>query len=40
MRDVFALTIPVLDEILRIEVIDEKRIPELGVFHSFVQRES
>lgn len=33
-------TIPVLYVILHVEVINEQWIPEFGIFHSFVQRET
>lgn len=32
--------VPVLYEILHVEVIDEQWIPEFGILHSFVQRET
>lgn len=35
-----AQSVPVLDEILHVKVINEQRIPELCIFHSFVQWET
>lgn len=32
--------VPVLYEVLHVEVIDEQRIPQLGVLHGFVQRKT
>lgn len=33
-------TVPVLYEILHVEVIDEQRIPKFSILHSFVQGET